>query len=256
MATKTNKIYFITAGNRGLGLGLVKALLARPSTTVIATARNEDGIASLKAENISYGQGSQLYTFPLDLGSAPDPRVLVALFQNAVDNSLSHIDVLINNAACFPPMHSTVSIPAAELREAFETNTIVPLAVFQAFHPLLLKSPTGSPRVINISSSVGSIAAQEPFPGGAYGPSKAALNWITRSLHLQHEAEGLVAVALHPGWVKTRAGEFAAKEWGVDVEPPVSVEESVKGMLEIVDGASRERYGGKFMSFDGSEIPW
>lgn len=256
MASKTNKVYLITAGNRGLGLGLVKALLARPSTTVIATARNEDGIASLKAEDISYGPGSQLYTFPLDLSSAPDPQGLVSLFNDATGHSITYSDVLINNAACFPPMHSTVSIPAADLREAFEVNTIAPLAVFQAFHPLLLKSPTGSPKVINISSSVGSIGAQEPFPGGAYGPSKAALNWVTKGLHLQHEAEGLVAVALHPGWVKTRAGEFAAKEWGVDVEPPVTVEQSVKGMLEVIDGASRERYGGKFMSFDGSEIPW
>lgn len=162
MANKSNKVYLITAGNRGLGLGLVKAFLARPSTTVIATARNEDGIASLKAESISYGPDSQLYTFMLDLASAPDPEVLLSNFGPAVNNSITHIDVLINNAACFPPMHPTISTPAAELREAFEINTIAPLAIFQAFHPLLLKSPTGSPKVINISSSVGSIAAQEP----------------------------------------------------------------------------------------------
>jgi hypothetical protein len=40
-----------------------------------------------------------------------------------------------------------------------------------------------------------------------------------------------VAFALHPGWVQTRAGDFAAKEWGYPGSPPVTVEDSVSRLL-------------------------
>lgn len=102
-----------------------------------------------------------------------------------------------------------------------------------------------------ISSSVGSIAEQEPFPGGAYGASKSALNWLTRALHVQNEESGLVAVALHPGWVKTRMGDFAASQWDYEPGAPETVERSVGGMLGVVDDATRERFSGEFISYDG-----
>jgi NAD(P)-dependent dehydrogenase (short-subunit alcohol dehydrogenase family) len=145
--------------------------------------------------------------------------------------------------------------PAEALRTSFEVNTIAPLMVFQAFWPLMQKS-TSSPKLVVISSSVGSIAEQEPVPGGAYGPSKAAANWITKALHSENEASGLVAFSLHPGWVQTRAGDFAAKEWGYSGSPPVTVGESVKGMLEVIDGATRENFSGKFVTQTGEILPW
>lgn len=107
-----------------------------------------------------------------------------------------------------------------------------------------------------MSSSVGCITTMEPFPGGAYGPSKAALNWLTKSLHAQGEESGLIALAMHPGWVKTRAGEFVASEWKYEAGPPHSLEQSVGGMIKVIDGATRESWGGKFVMFDGQELAW
>jgi NAD(P)-dependent dehydrogenase (short-subunit alcohol dehydrogenase family) len=120
---------------------------------------------------------------------------------------------------------------------------------------LLQKS--SHPKVIMMTSSVGSIiGAQEPLPGGTYEPSKAALNWITRALHLQHARENLVAVALHPGWVQTRSGEFAAMEWRYADEPPLSVDESVAGMLDVIDRATRATTSGQFVTYEGEVVPW
>ncbi|KAL2833320.1 hypothetical protein BDW59DRAFT_138473 [Aspergillus cavernicola] len=152
-------------------------------------------------------------------------------------------------------MSPAVTTTAEDLRSAFEVNTISPLLVFQAFWPLLQKA-RAAPKLIMITSSVGSIGGQEPIPGGAYGPSRAAGNWLTRAIHIQHEADGLVAVALHPGWVQTRAGEFVAKEWNYAPGAPETVENSVKGILEVVDGATREKAGGKFITYTGQELPW
>ena len=250
-----NAVYVVTGGNRGIGLGIVKSLLSRPSTTVITSVRNEEAAASLKAENIAPIDGSQLYIVILDLTTAPSPAEVLQAFE-AAGVAVDHVDVLINNAGVCPSMALALQTSADHLRAAYETNTIAPLMIFQALWPLLQKTKTGTPKVIMVTSSVGGIAKQEPNPGGAYGPSKAALNWITRALHLQNEASGLVAVAVHPGWVQTRAGEFAAKEWNYPGSPPTTVEESANSILKITDEATRETVGGEFLLHTGDKWYW
>ncbi|KAL4999607.1 hypothetical protein BDV10DRAFT_200635 [Aspergillus recurvatus] len=259
----SNTVYLITGANRGLGLGLVQSLLSRPFTTIIASVRNKEAEETLKSElsAINPGPNSTVHIIQLSFSpeswiSAPTTpsEILASLTTTAPE--ITHIDVLIANAGFAAAMTPALRTSASDLRASFEVNTIAPLLVFQAFWPFLKRAQSGSPKAIFISSSVGSIGGQEPFPGGAYGPSRAAGNWLTHALHLQHEADGLVAVALHPGWVKTRAGDFVAKEWGLESGPPETVENSVKGILEVVDKASRETVGGKFVTYKGVELPW
>ncbi|KAJ6177702.1 hypothetical protein N7519_008163 [Penicillium mononematosum] len=217
MASTTNTVYVVTGANRGLGLALTKRLLERPATTVVASVRSHDAATSLRSDIENVAVGEN--------------NEITMAFAAAV-STVTHIDVVICNAGFPTPMTPALVTSAEDL------------------HRLL------PPKLVVISSSVGSIAGQEPFPGGAYGPSKAASNWLTKALHLQNEADGLVAFALHPGWVQTRAGDFAAKEWGYPGSPPVTVEDSVKGMLGVIDSATRENVSGKFVSFTGDILSW
>ncbi|KAM0484048.1 hypothetical protein ACHAP7_003555 [Fusarium lateritium] len=246
MSSHTGTVYVVTGGNRGIGLGLVKALLARPSTTVIATVRNDKSRSDLESavNNAPKGDGSTLSIIQLDFSVA----IPIEEIRSAFD--LDHIDVLINNAAANFPSYPALEIPTADLRSAFEINTIGPLTVVQALFPLLQR-PT-APKVVNISSSVGCITYQEVV-AGAYGPSKAALNWLTRALHLQNEQ--LVVFALHPGFVSTDMGDSAAKEWGFPLAMLASVEDSVTKMLKVIDNSTRETVSGKFVSYKGEELP-
>ncbi|KAM0714488.1 hypothetical protein Q7P37_010275 [Cladosporium fusiforme] len=250
-----NTVYVLTGGNRGLGLGFLKQLLQRPNTTVIVTVRNASAAETLASDNISLGPNSVYHVAILDLTTSPSPSEVQAAITEAAGSPLERIDVLINNAAVCPPLVPAAQTSAEDLRAAYETNTIAPLMVFQALWPLLQKA-TFPPKLIMVTSSVGSISAQEPLPGGAYGPSKAALNWLTRSLHAEHEGDGLIAVALHPGWVQTRAGDIAATSWNYAARPPDTVEKSVEGMLKMIDTATRESVSGKFITQTGEEIPW
>jgi NAD(P)-dependent dehydrogenase (short-subunit alcohol dehydrogenase family) len=250
-----NAVYVVTGGNRGIGLGLVSTLLARPFTTVVATVRNDEAAAALRSEVVhaATGEKSTLAIVKLDFSATIPPDQIRQAF--AVNNAdvVDHVDVLICNAGWPAPLNLATETTAEQLRASFEINTIAPLMVFQALWPLLQKS--ASPKVIMVSSSVGIITEQEA-PGGAYGPSKAALNWLTRALHQQNEASGLVAIALHPGWVQTRAGESAAKDWGYPGSPPEKVEGCVKGMLQVIDGATRDATGGSFVTYKGQTLPW
>lgn len=251
MAANTeSKVYFITGGNRGLGLGLVKSILARSQHTVIASVRSEQAARDLQEEiaNAEKGRGSVLHVVQFDFSQAVAPEQVRA----AVDQfKIEQIDVLILNAGYAHPMRTAGETTAEELRAAFETNTIAPLLVFQGLWPLLQKSSSG-PKLIWITSSVGSISEMEPVPGGAYGPSRAAQNWLTRALHLENHKDGLIAIALHPGWVKTRMGQHVADEWpqfrkDKPNEPPLEVADSVAAMLKVIDGATAED-SGKFIN--------
>jgi NAD(P)-dependent dehydrogenase (short-subunit alcohol dehydrogenase family) len=267
-----NITYVITGASRGIGLGLVEALVSRPFTTVVATVRNEAAVTALKnhSASLAKGENSALHVLDLDFSSAVSPETIRERFVDATGGGpiVDRVDVLICAAGHVSSVIPSAQITAESLRTHFEINTIGPLMTFQALWPFMdgrrpqERAPsegdelTIPPKFIALSSSLGSIGAMEPFPAGAYGPSKAALNWIVRSLHLEMEKSGLVSVAVHPGWVKTNMGGIVAEAWGYEKGPPNTVEESVTGILKVVDKADRENFSGKFVSFDGQILPW
>lgn len=190
----------------GIGLGIVRALLARSNTTVITSVRNAGSVESLRSElsTVEKGAESNFVIVTLDLDAFSTPEKVREHFNAEIRDAIQHIDVLISNAAQATSMGNSLETTALELRSHFETNSIAPLILFQALWPLMKRSEADAsvnpPKLLMISSSVGSIEMQEPLPGGAYGPSKAALNWITKRLHLELESDGLVSVAVHPGY--------------------------------------------------------
>lgn len=69
----------------------------------------------------------------------------------------------------------------------YQINVIGTLVLFPAAYPLLAAS-TPSPKFIPISTLGGSIAdgASLPIGAAAYGSSKAAMNYLACTLHVQH----------------------------------------------------------------------
>ncbi|KAK8043886.1 hypothetical protein PG994_012724 [Apiospora phragmitis] len=140
-ASPTNTVYLVTGANRGLGLGLVKALLSRPHTTVVATVRNDETADGLRQEltHTGAGNGSRAEVVVLDLSTAPTREQVLAAVPLALAD---RIDVLINNAGRMVPMLPIADAATVDLRAAFETNAIAPLALFQALRlRMVMTSP-------------------------------------------------------------------------------------------------------------------
>ena len=97
-----------------------------------------------------------------------------------------------------------------------------------------------------MTSDISSIANNTS--GGFYGyrESKAALNMLTRSLAAELGPEGFICIALHPGWVQTDMGGSKA---------PITVQESVHGILKVVAGLSPDD-NGTFLTYAGERIAW
>ena len=80
----------------------------------------------------------------------------------------------------------------------------------------------------------------------AYRASKSALNMFTVAMKNECLEDNIALLILHPGWVKTRMGGENA---------PVALETSVDGMMKIIDKYTLAD-SGRFLSFDGVDLPW
>jgi NAD(P)-dependent dehydrogenase (short-subunit alcohol dehydrogenase family) len=224
--------FVVTGANRGIGLEFVKQLTAR-GEDVDATARDPDASPELQALS---RPGTRLRIHRLDV--ADDASV--AAFAEQLPSG--PVDVLINNAGV-SGVKGGEPIDPPDILRVFNVNAVGSLRVVRALLPRL-RAGTGK-KIVNLTSVLGSIAEAS---GGryAYRMSKVALNMATRLLAQDLAGDGFRTAALHPGWVQTRMGGSAA---------PVPPEQSVRGLLRIIDGLSAEQ-SGRVFDFQGREIPW
>ncbi|KAK7014258.1 NAD(P)-binding protein [Favolaschia claudopus] len=250
-------VYLISGANRGIGYGLASILAARPNTIVFAGARDPDAqsLSELKDKH------PNVYPVKLTSGDQSDNEAAVALIQEIA----GQLDVVIANAGIANYNGPVVDTPAEKFREHFDVNTLGPVVLFQAAHKLLLASPTGAPIFAVISSLIGSMGRFFYIAATPYGMSKAAVNFLVKTLDVEHPT--LVTMAIEPGWTVTDMGNRGASLSGRFEEAPVKLEDSLKGILSRIDGATKEKSSGKFWNFrvtqsdnpwdvDTEEIPW
>ncbi|GAA5908006.1 hypothetical protein JCM8208_004021 [Rhodotorula glutinis] len=243
-------VYFISGAGRGIGFGLTKAFAERPDTLVFAGARSPDKADALNALAKETGR---VVVVKLDSGSDEDHKAAAEL----VKEKAGRVDIVIANAGIAEGMGFVASGPVAAYETHFATNVVGPLRLFQSLAPLLFKS--SKPQFLAVSSAVGSNTLKVPMPTAHYGVSKAALNFLVTKIASEHgDKDGLTAWVTHPGLVETdmgNAGLGQLKALGVEA-PSITVDESVSGLTKLVENATRETMGGKFIQYDGAELPW
>lgn len=69
------------------------------------------------------------------------------------------------------------------------------------------------------------------------------------------EEEQITAFVIHPGWAQTGIGNLGASLCGLE-EAPLPVEESVGGMIPIIEKATKKATGGTFWDHEGKTLPW
>ncbi len=221
----------ITGANRGIGLEFARRFAA-DRWQVHAAVRDPDRATELKALDgdvtvhpVDVTSDSQVRDFADGLGGAP-------------------VDILINNAGVIGPRGQTLDdMDFGAWVEVLRVNALSPVRVLGALLPNL--EAGGRKLVVNITSRMGSIGASG---GGSYiyRSSKAALNAAMHNIALDLDGRGLTIVMVHPGWVSTDMGGASA---------PVTPQESVAGILKLVDGLGPAN-SGRFFDYQGEPIPW
>ena len=151
--------------------------------------------------------------------------------------------VLINDAGIFPDKRRSIThISRDQLVATFQTNTLGPIEVTQAFMALLRNSEAA--RVINLSSGYGQfdgLSANVP----SYCLSKLALNGVTRMQADTLKADGIAVNSVDPGWVRTDMGGSSATR---------NVKEGAADIVWLASEAPHEMTV-RFLR-DGQEIEW
>ena len=228
----------VTGANRGLGLALVRQLLAR-GDHVVATCRQPGKATSLNA--LAGEHPGRLHVLPLDVA---DPRSRAELVRELplVLGDDAHIDLLINNAGVLHSGERFGHLDQAVLEDSLRINAVGPFLLAEALAPHLADGA----KVANLSSVMGSIGTRGEFRSPSYCASKAAQNMLNVQLARALAARGIVVLALHPGWVRTDMGGEAAE---------LAPDDAAGGLLRVIGDAGPAE-SGQFLDWRGQPVPW
>jgi len=241
---------FITGANRGIGLNLVKQMTSvlKPEK-IFATYR--DPSKSQELLELAAGN-SAIHPIQLDIRTLANIDNIVKTVDE-VTNSTG-LNLLINNAGVSSKYARLNATKKEHLMENLEVNTVAPILLTKAFIALLEKasasssSPPGIGKavVVNMSSILGSISLTDNGGMYAYKCSKSALNMATKIMSLDFSKSKIIAVAIHPGWVKTAMGGDRA---------PLTPLQSVQGIVKLLESLN-ESNNGQFIQYDGEQLKW
>jgi NAD(P)-dependent dehydrogenase (short-subunit alcohol dehydrogenase family) len=227
----------ITGANRGLGLELAKVFAARGHSVVggcrTPVAADELHAVTPHVHCVDTGDERSIADFVAAIGGQP-------------------VDVLINNAGLSaeglgagPDERDVLLLSPERFMGQMRINALGPMLLVRGLLPALCRS--GRPRIVNISSQVGSMVVSSRLGRDVgYAASKAALNMVTVKLAWRLRDEGVIAVALHPGYLRTAMGGADA-----DLDPA----EAAGQIANLIDGLTMDQ-NGSFLRWDGSEHPW
>jgi NAD(P)-dependent dehydrogenase (short-subunit alcohol dehydrogenase family) len=196
-------VALVTGANKGIGREIVAQLAARGLTVLLGARDPERRAAALEALRPA---GGDIRPLALDVTDAASVQAAAAW----IGAEFGHLDALVNNAGItggYGQGPSTAEIDT--VRAVFDTNVFGVLRVTNAMLPLLTRAP--APRIVNVSSSVGSMAQQGDPDGplaelpasAAYVPSKSALNSLTLQYAKDLAKTGVLVNAACPGWCAT-----------------------------------------------------
>lgn len=185
------RVALVTGAGRGIGWAIAKRLLAAGAQVMALDLESEAARAAIRA----LGEPGSIRFWPCDLGDVAAVRAVVP----RTVELFGRVDLLVNNAATDGELTPLVDDTPANWAHVLQVNLIAAFVLAQGLirH---LKGRGAPGRIVNITA----IQAETPLPKyGAYAASKGGLISLTKSLAVEHAADGILANAVEVGCVYT-----------------------------------------------------
>ncbi len=226
--------YLVTGAGRGIGFELTSQLLTL-GHHVVACVRNPEKAKELGILAKEYAELCQVVQ--MDVAFQKSIQQAVSLIK------VEQLDVVINCAGVLLNYDANIeNLNMVDLNSSLQTNLFGPIHVTRACLKHLKKAK--APKLVNITSVMGSLTDNSSGMAYSYRISKAALNMFSKNLSL--DEKWLCVLMIHPGWVKTQMGGDNAL---------IAPQESAGGILKQIETHGLQD-SGKFFSFRGEELPW
>lgn len=192
------KTALVTGANKGIGFAIAQGLGAMGFTVAVGArddVRRKEAVERLRAADID--------AFGVALDVTSDDSVAAAA--EAIERTAGRLDVLVNNAGIGGRTDGGAQDPTTldldVVRTVLETNVLGVVRVTNAMLPLLRRA--SSPRIVNMSSNMGSLTLQTGPVLAAYAPSKSMLNSVTVQYARRLADTAVIVNAACPGYVAT-----------------------------------------------------
>jgi NAD(P)-dependent dehydrogenase (short-subunit alcohol dehydrogenase family) len=244
------KSVLVTGANKGIGLETAKQLSREGLFVYVGSRDMNKGNAIVK--ELSEEGFKNMAAIEIDVTR---PETILSA-RSIIEKQQGRLDILINNAGISGIIpQNAVETSVEHYEEVFNVNLYGTVRVIQSFIALLKKS--AEPRIVNVSTSVGSLSLQSnpDWPAydyakfAIYASSKAAMNMYTVHLAYELRDTAFKINAVCPGYTKT---DFTNHNGG---EVEVAAKRIIKYALVDQNGPT-----GKFFSEESNpqtgEIAW
>ncbi len=246
----SGKIALVTGGSRGIGEMIAEGLVANGVKTYIS-ARKADA-CDATAERLS-GQGECL-SIPADLSTTGGVTTLA----DAIEARESRLDILVNNAGATWGA-SIDEFPESGWDKVMDVNVKGPFFLTQALLPLLEASatPEDPARIINVGSIDG--INVNKLGTYSYGPSKAAVHHLTRTLASHLADRNITANAIAPGPFPSKMTAGIAQAMGEQIRENVPLKrwgepEDMAGVAIYLASRAGAYVSGAIIPVDGGIV--
>ncbi len=200
----------LTGGSRGIGRAAVRALHDAGASIVFTYNRESE-----QADALCKELGSRVWALQCDVANhAALPSLVEATLAR-----LGSIDVLVNNAAIFaenPFFGTGYDSWRAGWQNTFDVNVFG--AANLTFLVLQHMRQRRRGKIVNIVSRA---AHRGELTFADYGASKAALTNLTKSIARSCAKDGIVAIAIAPGFIETDMAAPDLEERGEELAAEV-----------------------------------
>lgn len=204
------KVALVTGASRGIGKAVAR-LFAEEGARLVINSSGSGEALDLVQQEISR-LGSQCIAYRADVSQMDQVEAMMAV----VEKTYQGLDILVNNAGIIR-RGDIQSVTEEEWDEVIRVNLKGTFNCCKAASQIMIQQRGG--KIINITSVAGKVGDITSAPG--YGPSKAAVNNLTKSLALQLAPYNINVNAIAPHAIET---EMSA-QWS---------EEKHKSILETI----------------------